>query len=364
MKMLLVQTAVGDYRQACLNEVVQRAGDGFNLLCGREYFYPSTKTGVDIGERMKFVPNHFLLGRRLLWQSGVIRYAIAADSLILEFNPRILSNWVIVFARKLLKRRTAFWGHAWSRAGRSAKTGGLRRLFRNLSDVLVVYTEQQKNEVLDEGSYQGVVIAAPNALYRRSQMQAVTSSSLARRSFLYVGRLVRDKQPQRLLEAFADFKNSTGKDVFLRFVGDGPLKQELAARASALGVNDCVYFEGHVSDPIRLRAFYEEALASVSPGYVGLSITQSFGFGVPMVISEFEQHAPEIEAAVVGVNCLFFDARRADSLSGALSSLWDDRELWCARSERIAEVCRERYSAEVMASRLVSAFDACREASI
>ena len=56
-----------------------------------------------------------------------------------------------------------------------------------------------------------------------------------------------------------------------------------------LGIDRDVIFYGHVSEPSELRSVYGASVASLSPGYVGLSVTQSLGFGVPMIVSRLAQ---------------------------------------------------------------------------
>lgn len=353
---LLLQTAIADYRQAVMSILAARLGPGFQALAGEEYFDPSTKTTVQLGSQLQRIDNAFVLGRRLLWQSGVILRAIGADAVMLEFNPRILSNWIICIGRRLLGRRTVFWGHAWGRQGPHTRSAWLRRLFRRLSNVLVVYTEQQMHEVIAEGKYRGQVIAAPNALYTRSAMRAVDNSR-ARSSFIYVGRLVESKHPARLLEAFIEFC-AINEEATLGFVGRGPLAQSLMARITQAGLADRVRLTGHVADPLQLHALYSKSLFSVSPGYVGLSVTQSLGFGVPMIISRHEPHAPEIEAAVEGENCLFFDAGKPGDLVRVMHEAWAARARWACRAAEISDTCADRYSAELMAARLEQAFQA------
>lgn len=358
-KYLLIQTAIGDYRQSVLDMMRSRLSDAFVILTGRVYFNKTTKTAVSLERGLEFIDNRFLLGRRLLWQSRVVFRAVVARSVILEFNPRILSNWVILVLRRLFGRKTAMWGHAWARAGSRAKTAVLRRTFRALCDSLVVYTERQRQEVLEEGKYRGKVIAAPNALYSARDMKPVSSGGAQRLAFIYVGRLVQDKHPDRLLTAFVHvFEKISGASLII--VGDGPMRPELESIAARLppGV---VRFAGHVSDVRELYSLYCQSIASVSPGYVGLSITQSLGFGVPMIISRDEDHAPEIEAAQEGFNSVFFDRASVDHLAECLCGVWGDKDMWISKADQISGRCAREYSTEVMAERLIAAFQSLEQ---
>jgi glycosyltransferase involved in cell wall biosynthesis len=346
----LAQTAIGDYRQEVLELIQSRLNDRFVVLCGKEYFDKTTITKVRLGSNLSFVNNFFFLNRRLLWQSGVFFPAIRSHGLILEFNPRILSNWIILILRRLLSRSTVLWGHAWGREGAISRTAWLRRLMRSLCSTLLVYTEQQKLEIIAEGKFHGNVVAAPNAIYREAQMQPAIGELYD--SFIYVGRLVPSKFPDRIIPALVQ-ANLFVSGARLIFVGEGPMKAELIEQADAYGVSEFVSFHGHVSDPIVLRQLYAKSVFSLSPGYVGLSITQSLGFGVPMIISRNEPHAPEIEAASEGVNSMYFQSDEPLSFSEILSTAWRDRSEWAKKRELISKICRENYSAEQMAKRII-----------
>ena len=94
--------------------------------------------------------------------------------------------------------------------------------------------------------------------------------------------------------------------------------------------------------------YYKHALFSVSPGYVGLSITQSFGFGVPMLISEKEHHSPEIDAARLGFNSKFFITDNIDDLAFNILDFYTHKKDWIKERKLINEECKDLYSIESM----------------
>ena len=70
-------------------------------------------------------------------------------------------------------------------------------------------------------------------------------------SILFLGRLVPQKAPDILLEAFALFVKEY-PDWTLQIVGDGPAENELVAQARDRGIADRVVFHGLVKDPAPL----------------------------------------------------------------------------------------------------------------
>lgn len=351
-KIVLTQTVVSDYRHEFLRGVSALLGDSFTLLAGDEYFYSSVKTKLPVDIACGKLHNVYMVGRRFLFQVGGIRQALRARVAIFELNPRILSVWIVLLARYVLRRPTVLWGHAWPRNGRGTRSDILRGIMRRRASVVLVYTESQVIELMDHDPSLRV-IAAPNALYRSQDMVAVRHG--ARRGFIYVGRLVADKRVSLLVRAMAKYVEKNGASTKLHIVGDGPEREALIRLVDELGVTASVVFYGHVGSLEVLREIYAHSLAAISPGYVGLSITQSLGFGVPMIIADKENHSPEIEAAYEGENCLFFRAGDDDDLSQKMKDMLTNHWYWVERSESISANCRTKYSAETMSSRFVQA---------
>lgn len=352
---MLCQTTIGDYRQAFLDVVVARLGPRFLAFAGSRHFDPTIATQVELGDSLRPLDNYFVLGRRFLWQSGAWTAAQGAGVAVLEFNARILSVWLLLVWRRLRNRPTLLWGHVWSRSGRSSRSKPLRRLMQRLASGVIVYTQTQGLE-LSEGHSHERVFVAPNALYPAALMCPAEPSSTPD-SFLYVGRLVPSKKPDVLLEAFLRVHQDLPPGVRLVIVGDGPLFDSMRARAAECP-GAAVEMLGHIKDVEALRHLYRHAIATVSPGYVGLSITQSLGFGVPMLIARDEPHAPEIEAARDGWNSVLYAPSSAEALAVMLlQTARSGSEVWPTRGE-ISASCRDGYSAEAMADGFLQAVEA------
>jgi glycosyltransferase involved in cell wall biosynthesis len=348
---VVVQTVVPDYRERFIALLQETLGARLRLYAGDADFAVSIETSAAI-ERLR-VRNRFLFGRRLLWQTGTVRVAVGADVAVLVLNPRILSAWAALLLRRLRGRRTLLWGHAWPRQGRASRSDAVRGLMRKLGDTLVVYTEAQARE-LRERMPEADVVAAPNALYLQAEIAPAVPSA-APRDFVCVGRLVPAKKADLLLAAFALAVEQLPTDVRLVFVGDGPLRGSLETRAATLRMGDRVVFEGHRGTIAELRPLYGDAIASVSPGYVGLSLIQSIGFGVPMLVARDEPHSPEIAAAIEGENVRYFASDSPSELASLLVSVAEERAAWLARREQISRWTRANYSVEVMVAAIVSA---------
>jgi glycosyltransferase involved in cell wall biosynthesis len=350
-RLVIVQTAAPDYRKDVYNSLQDRFRGKTVLLAGERYFDPSISTapGVQCVER---VQNVFLCSRRLLWQSGVIRRAIAAEQAILELNPRILSSWLILIARRFLGRHTVVWGHAWSRHGRRWMSDWVRRLEWALATVVLFYTETEVAEV-HEWLPNVNALPAHNALYHRHEIFPLRDPAAA--GFVFVGRLVDSKKPRVVIDALAQVVDDLGVDARVTFIGNGPLFETLEEDVRARNLEAAVQFVGAESDVATLRRLYGGALASLSPGYAGLSLVQSLGFGVPMIVADRDPHGPEIEALNPDWNGVLFVADDPSSLAAAMRDVAANRESWLARRTEIAEWSASRYCVESMVGQVLEA---------
>lgn len=344
-KLIILQTTAPDYRKKLFSFLKQELNSNFELYTGDYYFESSVKTDKSIDFAIG-VKNRYLLRKKFLYQTGKIWSVVLKDNVVvLELNPRIISNWLILLIRKLLNKKTILWGHAWPRQGMTSKTDKIRHIMRLISDEIIVYTERQKEE-LSARMGKLKINAAPNALYYRKEMQFEISGDIS--NIIYVGRLTKTKKPLLLLKAYHEIVNSLPDETKLIIIGEGEEKQDLIAYTREHKLGNRVEIKGHISNYEELQSFYNNSLVSVSPGYAGLSITQSFGFGVPMIISKNENHSPEIEMAEENFNCLYFESNNEKRLGEMLLNLFENNEIWISKREEICNLCKHNYSIEAM----------------
>jgi glycosyltransferase involved in cell wall biosynthesis len=348
----VLQLALPHYRQQFLDCLREQATDDSEItfLVGDEQFGSGVTTAVDSPLIRRSGRNRFLAGRRLAWQPGVVRAAILADTAVVELNPRLLSTWLVLLARALLGRRTLAWGHAWPRAGQHSRSDSLRRLLRNLSDGLIVYTFEDRGALL-AGDYKKPIYVAPNAIARLSQQRAIEPKN-ERISLVWIGRLVAAKKPQLAIDAFRLALPELRETTNLVIVGDGPEREGCITSAADLRNAGRVQFLGEIVDEPSLAELFGSALATIASGYVGLNATQSIGYGCPIVYPSGEPHAPEI-AALNESNSVSFPRDDTAALAAAMIEMERTQDRF--ERETISQRTRETYSVERMASNFLGA---------
>ena len=346
--LIIIQVVAPDYREKFFEHLQKKLGDSFRLYSGDVDFQKSIKSDHKI-LKAKII-NKFLFKRSLLFQFGSHwRELFKKNIVVIGLNPRIISNWIFLILRKPMGLKTYVWGHAWPRKGSNSKTASIRHLMQLFSSGTITYTEAHKKEMLLKHPKLRV-FSAPNALYSQNEMGGFERPMDEVKNIIYVGRLVTAKKPLFLVKAFHKLLNL---DINLIIVGDGPERKKIHEYVETHNLESRVQLTGHINNFNKLKQLYATSLVSVSPGYVGLSITQSFAFGVPMLISRNENHSPEIEAAKECSNAVFFQTDNQNDLCFKLEEIFKFKKVFFEKRKTIANECKKHYTIEQMATSFV-----------
>jgi glycosyltransferase involved in cell wall biosynthesis len=159
---------------------------------------------------------------------------------------------------------------------------------------------------------------------------------------LAVGRLARDKGFDYLIRA-AHVLAGRQVDIVVEFVGDGPERERLQARAAELGIADRVTFHGWRSFP-EVRTAMQQATMLVHP-------SDRLGDGLPNVIREaMASGLPVIGSDVAGLPDALSDGcgvlvppRNVDALADAIADLLHHPDKRAAIARRARARTEERY---------------------
>ena len=160
---------------------------------------------------------------------------------------------------------------------------------------------------------------------------------------LFLARLVPQKAPDVLIEAFARFIR-TAPDWKLHVAGDGPMAEELQTRVRALGLTDDVTFHGVVADPTPLlakcRIFVLPSRFEGTPN----ALLEAMAHRMPCIVSDASPGP--LRLIEHGANGLVVETGSVESLAGAMGKLSRDerlrRALGDAAFERVREFALDR----------------------
>jgi glycosyltransferase involved in cell wall biosynthesis len=341
--------SMGNYRKDVMKTVIEIGGGNIEVYSGVAAIEKSVKVLQEGDIKFTCINNIFIFDKIIIQLIPLAKF-LKCETLLLDLNPRLIHVIPILFIRKLFRKKTVLWGHAYSQSPNSIGEK-FRGLSRSLASAILTYTDTQKFE-LQKIYKNKPIYSAPNALYFESQFFFDPLS--IRTNITYVGRMTEKKKPLLLVRAFKESIGKLPPSTKLILVGDGPLAGEIKKLCIDLNILDRCSILGHIDDYPTLNKIYSTSIISVSPGYVGLSITQSFTFGVPMIISKDEVHSPEIEAAQEGFNSIYFDTDNISSLAAKITLAVNDRPNTFDTGVEIMRSCKSKYTVEKMASGILS----------
>ncbi|MGR5354134.1 glycosyltransferase [Vibrio sp. DNB22_19_2] len=113
----------------------------------------------------------------------------------------------------------------------------------------------------------------------------INTSGLQKDSFLFIGSLNKRKGIEELISAYYHYAINQFNPLRLVIVGDGntEYKKQLLELVKRLELQDYVEFKGKISSLEIKKSLFSNAVACLSLKQAGLSVLESFSYGVPFV---------------------------------------------------------------------------------
>jgi glycosyltransferase involved in cell wall biosynthesis len=166
-----------------------------------------------------------------------------------------------------------------------------------------------------------------------------------------LGRLVKEKDPQNLLKAFA-LLAAEHQDAVLVFFGEGPLRSELEAAVGDLNLSDRVFLPGFVDDvSAALGAIDVYVTSSITEGHP-LALLEAMAAGRPIVASDIVAHSQiaNLPGSSGDTDPVFKTFKPGDcaAAAAAIGKCLNDSELSAELGRRAAALVSSRYGIERM----------------
>ena len=168
-------------------------------------------------------------------------------------------------------------------------------------DVPVLTVSASTQDDLRRLGFKAPITIVPQGI---EPVETLSPDKPAEASFLYVGRLAPSKRIEHMIQALAQFRQSTGKGT-LWLAGSGSVRYQasLTKLAGQLGIQDSVQFWGRVAthEKYRLMAKAEALLmTSVREGW-GLVVTEANACGTPAIVYDVPGLRDSVRTGVTGL---------------------------------------------------------------
>jgi glycosyltransferase involved in cell wall biosynthesis len=283
----LQQRVLPAYRAPFFDLLAGACDGGLSVFAGEpreeEAILPTDRLEI---ARLSPARNRDLLSGRayLCLQPNILSWLEQWDphALILEANPRLLSNGRASAWMRARRRPVLGWG-----LGAPDVYGplrGFRRWIRRRTlsrfDGLIAYSTLGAEQYRSIGFPASRVYVALNAVVLPPPRLAERAAPAGRRPrVLFVGRLQTRKRIDLLLEACASL--DPRPDLWI--VGDGPALLDLQRQASRLHLE--AQFAGALHGP-SLESVFGRADLFVLPGTGGLAVQEAMAHGLPIIAAE------------------------------------------------------------------------------
>jgi glycosyltransferase involved in cell wall biosynthesis len=229
----------------------------------------------------------------VLWQAGLMNWLEAwdPDALIVELNPRYLSNLKAMKWMHTTNRPVLGWGLGVPKFNREeSETSLFWRLARpwwaefiHACDAIIAYSELGAQQYRDIGFPPQSVFVAPNAVAPRPVGPRLRRPPQfeGRPKVLFVGRLQSRKRIDNLLYACARLPSELQPALWV--IGDGPARQEFQSLSAQ--IYPLAEFLGAVRGEA-LQPYLAAADLFVLPGTGGLAVQEAMASGLPVIVAE------------------------------------------------------------------------------
>lgn len=238
----------------------------------------------------------------------------------------------------------------------------IRKWCYSKADGTLNYTTYAKEIIpsygVDDSSIHITYNANNDEELRAIREKALTDEKLLpdnKQRILHIGRLVKWKRVDLLIEAFAlVLKRFPHAELVI--VGDGPELEPLKELAKTHRVDTRVVFAGAVYGSYDLGRYMLESSIYVLAGMGGLSINDAMTFGLPVICSVCD--GTEKDLVIEGKNGHFFRPGDATDLAEKITGLFLHPEVMEAMGEESERIIREKINIEIVSSRFIKAFQA------
>jgi|ERR1035437_540700 glycosyltransferase involved in cell wall biosynthesis len=263
--------------------------------------------------------------------------------IIHDFSIGIASLVPTYLLSKILKIKFILWGHGYDRTKDFYPEKSFKdklRLFLIKRADAVIFYGQEANLKISEYVKSDKLFTAYNCLNTRflntirNNLETEGRENVKKRigfvdkyNLIFIGRLVKIKQPQILIDVYEYLVNIYGNIICLHFVGDGDYLNQLKEITKHKGIEKSIKFYGAIYDDIKNGELLYCSDLMVMPGPVGLSVNHAFNFDCPVVTYQQKGNGPEIEYLINDKTGYIIETHTLEAMCKVISKYFGSYEI-------------------------------------
>lgn len=213
------------------------------------------------------------------------------------------------------KAKIIWWGLD---EGRSKVSLNIKLFFARLGHPIIFYHNSVKEKFIKLGLKKDICFVANNTFHVENRIEAF---NFEKKHLLFVGTLRKRKRLDICIDAFIKVNNSLDHKMNFIIIGDGPEKEFLDKKIIDSDQSEFISLVGQINDPNDLEEYYKYAIASISYGQAGLSVLQSFAYGVPYITKINTISGGEANNIINDYNGIIIDDSIPSSLEKAIKKI-------------------------------------------
>src|SRR5690606_30059949 len=152
------------------------------------------------------------------------------------------------------------------------------------------------------------IFIANNTVYNPNPQNL---SHLCKTGFLFVGTLNKRKGLDILLESFKQYLDNNKKVTikYLYIIGKGEMYAWIRDFIRNNNLDENVILLGEINDLELKKRYFGKSIVNISPNQAGLSVLESFSFGVPFITMQNAISGGEHLNIIHGYNGYFFNKK-------------------------------------------------------
>ncbi len=368
-KIAIIQRLLPTYRVPFFEQLSSTC-TSLEIFAGMPGNWEGIRTTSEL-QQARFKPaynRHIARGKfYFCWQAGLLSWLRQArpDVLVVEANPRLLSNYAGVWLMKKWKRPVVGWGLGVLDWDAPKWVLFLRllvlRLYCRQFDVFITYSSKGARNYQQLGIPKEKIFIAHNAVAGTNVEKVLKKIKQSpeliahwkkewglseKPIVLFVGRLIPEKEVNHLIEACARL----GEICEVVIVGDGPERENLEALAEKSPTK--IKFLGHqTGEPLSLCFAASDLF--VLPGLGGLAIQEAMGYGKPVIVAIGD--GTQADLVHHGKNGFLVEPGDIPGLSQTIEKCLNDQDSLNKMGEESLRIVREEHNLETMVTSFLEA---------